>query len=368
MLGNADGPVPSPLVRVVLVAEDGVHALVILVLRLLGRNRRMILPFVAHGSPDHARVGARVVLGRPSASSSGPRSRWRILRSTLARFVTVELPRVPVTITTAGGPVTVLTDGEGYVDAAVDLPGLPPGRHEIALSLPGGDGTVVPAPLFVADPAATVGLVSDVDDTILQTGITRGWEFLRVTLLTDVADRTPLPGAAALYRALAPGRPVFYLSTSPWNLHEMLLRFLELRGFPLGPLLLTDWGPSPAGLFRIGAREHKTALVRRVLADHPEIALILVGDSGQLDPEIYAELVCAHPERFRAVYIRRTPGASARRRAELDALAASVAAVGVPMLAVDDSVEIAEHAATLGLLDAGEVAAVRAETGRAQIP
>ncbi|MGE3287282.1 MAG: App1 family protein [Pseudonocardia sp.] len=350
---------PPRLVRTVLAAEAGLHAAIIAVRRLFGRHRRMILPFVAYGTPTRARVGARVVLGRPAAAAEGPRSRWAVLRSTLARFFTLELPRVPVTIVAPGGGTTVATDREGYVDAVVELPGLPPGRHEIRLCLP-GDPAHVSAPLVVADPAATVGVVSDIDDTVVETGITRGLAFLRITLFTDVAERTPLPGAAALYRAL--DAPVFYVSTSPWNLHELLLRFLQLRGFPLGPLLLTDWGPSPAGLFRIGAAEHKTALVRRVLDDHPGLGLVLVGDSGQHDPEIYAALARAHGDRIRAVYIRRTPGADHRRRAALDALAAQVSAAGVPMVAVDDSVQIAVHAATLGLLDAAGVAAVRADT------
>jgi phosphatidate phosphatase APP1 len=69
-----------------------------------------------------------------------------------------------------------------------------------------------------------------------------------------------------------------------------------------------------------------------------------------------------HPGRIRAVYVRRTDARDTRRRAEVDALAAEVTAAGVPMLAVDDSVEIAEHAAALGLLDAAQVEEVRAET------
>jgi len=238
-----------------------------------------------------------------------------------------------------------------------------PGWHRFELRL--RDRAAVSAQVLVVDPAARVGLVSDVDDTILETGLTRGVEFVRATLLTSVRDRTPLPGAAALYRALVepsdgPARPVFYVSTSPWNLHEMLLEFVALRRFPLGPLLLTDWGPSRSGLFRIGAQEHKIGMVRRMLEEYPQLGLVLVGDSGQLDPEIYAALAGEHPDRIRAIYIRRTRHALPGRLAQVDALAASVTAGGVPMLAVDDSVQIAAHAAQLGLLDATALDDVRA--------
>lgn len=130
-----------------------------------------------------------------------------------------------------------------------------------------------------------------------------------------------------------------------------------------GPLLLTDWGPGRAGFFRIGAEAHKRTLIRQLLADHPGVGVVLVGDTGQLDPEIYAAVAAEAPDRVRAVYVRRTAGIGAARAAEVDALAADVTAAGVPMLAVDDSTRIAAHAASLGLLEPAAVAAVRAAMG-----
>ena len=361
----------GPLVRKVvvwaaMVAESAVQAAVLLVLRVRGRHLPMIVPFIGHGTTRRVRLGGRVVLGRPEAAAPAvgvpeappptPRSRRAVLRATIARFLTVEVPGAVVTVRGPGLVTEIRADRDGYLDAVLDVSEpLPPGWHRFELRL--RDGAAVTAQVQVVDPAARVGLVSDVDDTILETGLTRGIEFVRATLLTPVGDRAPLPGAAALYRALVepadgPPWPVFYVSTSPWNLHEMLLEFVVLRRFPLGPLLLTDWGPSRSGLFRIGAQEHKGGLVRRMLEEHPQLGLVLVGDSGQHDPEIYAELAREHPDRIRAVYIRRTRHALPGRIAEVDALAAAVTAGGVPMLAVDDSVQIAAHAAELGLLDA----------------
>jgi phosphatidate phosphatase APP1 len=356
------------LVRAAMVAEAGVQAAVLLILRVRGRHHPMVVPFVGHGSPQRVRIGARVVLGGaaaaapavgvPTAAAPTRRSRRAVLRASVARFLTVEVPGARVTVRAPGTTAEVRADRDGYVDAVLEVPGLAPGWHEFALALP--DGATATAQVLVVDPTARTGLVSDVDDTILETGLSRGLEFLRATLLTEVHERAPLPGAAALYRALlGPAGPVFYLSTSPWNLHEMLLEFIALRRFPLGPLLLTDWGPSRSGLFRIGAQEHKLGVVRRLLAEHPELGLVLVGDSGQADPEIYATLAREHPDRIVAVYIRRTAHAVPRRLAEVDALAADVTAGGVPMLAVDDSMQIATHAAALGLLDAAALAEIR---------
>ncbi len=155
---------------------------------------------------------------------------------------------------------------------------------------------------------------------------------------------------------------MFYVSTSPWNLHEMLMQFLRLRGFPIGPLFLTDWGPGRGRLLRVSSQEHKLTLIRGILQEHPALRLVLIGDSGQADPEIYAILAAELPERIAAVYIRRTPHARARGE-DVDVLAARVTSTGVPMIVVDDSVQIAVHAASLGLLDQAAVAGVRAETG-----
>ncbi|MCW0215048.1 MAG: DUF2183 domain-containing protein [Pseudonocardia sp.] len=369
----------SFLVRIAIVLEGVVDGFVTLVVLLRGRRRPLVLTFVGHGSPKRIRVGARVVLGRsdavpatldpaePARPAARRRSRRAVFLSSVSRFFTVPLPRTPVSLRTPGHDVDVRSDNDGYVDAVVDNPGLEPGWHDVELTLT--DGTSATAPVLVVDPQVDLALVSDVDDTILETGLTRGLAFLRATLLTETADRAPLPGAAALYRALVsrpegPDRPVFYVSTSPWNLHASLLEFIALRAFPLGPLLLTDWGPGHGSLFRIGAREHKTGLIQRILEEHPDTNLVLIGDTGQLDPEIYAAIAEAFPQRIRAVYVRRAASWDTRRDAEVAALAARVTALGVPMLAVDDSTEIAEHAASIGVLEGTEVEAVRAATGR----
>ncbi|HVH22777.1 MAG TPA: phosphatase domain-containing protein [Pseudonocardia sp.] len=374
------------LTAVALRLEDMVEALIAALARLRGRRHPVIIPFIGHGTPSRARIGARIVLGEEAAAPpaltpgalrsdeepsddapevpSSPRRRRAVLRASLARFLTVEVQRAPVTIQVPGGEVAVTTNRDGYVDHDVYLPEVTPGWLRVELA--GPDGSSAVARVLIVDPAADIGLVSDVDDTILDTGLTRGLEFLRATLLTDVHERTPLPGAAALYRAFVnsnpgPRRPVFYVSTSPWNLHEMLLQFVSMRGFPLGPLLLTDWGPSHAGLFRIGAQAHKVGLVRRLLAEHPKLKLVLIGDSGQEDPEIYATIARESPDRIAAIYIRHTTGVDLGRNAQVDRLAAEITAFGVPMLAADDSAQIAAHAAGLGLLDQAGVAAVRAE-------
>lgn len=398
--------------RLAVAAEDLLQRLLLAVLARVGRRQVSVLPYLGHGSPERVHIRGRVVLGRAAtletlptdpadtthvSGASGPqhvrsgaangaarsaagaerdrgaKARWRAWRTlgrSLARFLTVELPGAVVTVHVPAGPVEVRADRAGYVDAVVEAPGLAPGWQDVRLSArwQGRTGAAV-ARVLVVPREARLALVSDVDDTVVETGLTRGLAFLRLTLLTEVADREPLPGAAALYRALierpgAPTAPVLYLSTSPWNLHDLLLEFVALRGFPAGPFLLTDWGPGRGALFRVTAEEHKLTLIRQVLDDHPGIRLLLVGDTGQIDPDIYATVAAEAPDRVVAIYVRRTAGIAPERAAEVERIAADVSASGVPMLVVEDSVRIAEHAHRIGLLDRVDVDAVRAASGR----
>jgi phosphatidate phosphatase APP1 len=416
------------LLRVVLAVEDALQALLLLGLSVLGRRRVAVLPFVGHGTPERVHVRARVVLGgratrevavapavagRGAAaaarevavsrevapvtrevagapagrSSAGPetdagrqagsvgvgrrwvvvgRERWAIFREAVAPFLTVEVPRARVVVRGPAGETVARCDRQGYLDVEVPGGGLTPGWHELAVTARWRGAVVtVPARVLVVGPGSPVAVVSDLDDTVIETGITRGLEFLRLTLLTRVTDRTPLPGAAELYRALAaarggsPALPVFYVSTSPWNLYGLLSRFIALRGFPAGPLLLTDWGPSRTNLFRIGAQEHKLGLIRTILDEHPGLGVVLVGDTGQLDPEIYVAAAVEAPDRVRAIYVRRTSDITAARAVEVGGLVRRAAAVGVPMVMVEDSVQIARHAAGLGLVTDADVTAVQ---------
>jgi phosphatidate phosphatase APP1 len=111
---------------------------------------------------------------------------------------------------------------------------------------------------------------------------------------------------ATLYREIEaqhPDAPYVYLSTGAWNVAPVLDQFLHRHAYPPGPLLMTDWGPTPDAWFRSG-REHKRREIARLLDDFPGIRWLLIGDDGQHDPEIYAEAAERSPERVRAVVIR----------------------------------------------------------------
>ena len=111
---------------------------------------------------------------------------------------------------------------------------------------------------------------------------------------------------APMYRRILsahPGAPIVYVSTGAWNAAATLNRFLVENGFPLGPLMLTDWGPTNTGWFRSG-QAHKRTCLDRLARDFPDITWLLIGDDGQHDPQIYADFAEARPDRVDAICIR----------------------------------------------------------------
>jgi phosphatidate phosphatase APP1 len=165
---------------------------------------------------------------------------------------------------------------------------------------------------------------------------------IRRTFTGSALTRTPFVGAAELYRDLAAGgNPVFYVSSSPWNLHAFLLAFLRHHGFPRGPVLLRDLLGSRTG------REEKGGRIDEILALHPDLPFVLIGDSGERDPQVYAQVVRDHPGRILAVYIREV---------RLDPGDGRVEAVSdhwdhdVPFVLAADSDAVRRHAVDLGLL------------------
>jgi phosphatidate phosphatase APP1 len=268
--------------------------------RLVARGwRPRVVPFTGYGAAGWVRVMARVLLAppgtprRPAGDSRG----WR-------RFVPLTAGGIPVTVTVGETEHAVQSGTDGYLDVRLEAP-VSPGWMEVQLTV--GDAAPVSAPIRVVGPATTVGLVSDIDDTVIVTMLPRPLLAFRNAFLLRESDRQPVPGMAGLYADLATAHPdlfVVYLSTGAWNTAVALRGFLARHGYPAGPMLLTDWGPTPDGWFRSG-NAHKQAQLRRLFDELPHVRWLLVGDDGQHDPQLYAETVSAFPDKVLAVAIRR---------------------------------------------------------------
>lgn len=302
--------------------------------------------YLGHGGPAGVVVRGRVLDNPVATEAVEDEGVGAAVRRTFTHFLTNELPGVPLRVTVGGSSVDTVTDSEGYFLVRLPASGLTsPWTHgtvSLAGEYRGVRSGAAGVEVRVPDPAARFGVVSDVDDTILETGVQRALRMVVQTFAGSSLTRTPFPGAVDLYRDLAAGvNPVFYVSSSPWNLHAFLLAFLRHRGFPLGPVLLRDLLGTSAG------REQKHDRIREVLDLHPDLRFVLIGDSGERDPQIYADIVREHPDRVLAVYIREVrldPGDGRVERVS-DAWESDV-----PFVLAADSDAVRRHAAGLGLL------------------
>lgn len=267
-----------------------------------GRKRGLtttIIPYSSYGSTDWARVLCRVVLTRGTEASKKRAEKVRGWRS----FFSIPVNSEVVTVTLGGKSIKLTPGRGGVIDEDVKV-SLTPGWQTATLDSTGSDATV--ANIFVVDPSARFGIISDVDDTVMVTALPRPLLAAWNTFVLDEHARRPVAGMAVLYDRLAranPLAPVIYLSTGAWNVAPTLTRFLKRNLYPRGAMLLTDWGPTHDRWFRSGA-EHKRDSLRRLASEFPEIKWLLVGDDGQHDEEIYGEFTASHPDNVAAVAIR----------------------------------------------------------------
>lgn len=305
----------------------------------------IVIPYPGYGSTSWIRILSRVLLARPSAVDEFRYKKIRGWRS----FTSVPVADASVVVTVGDVDYTIAADRGGVIDDVIAV-SLSPGWHTITMRAE--DSDPVDVPIFIVDPHVSVGLVSDVDDTVMVTALPRPLLAAWNTFVLDEHARTPVAGMAVLYEKLVqdhPGAPVIYLSTGAWNVAPTLTRFLSRHLYPRGPLLLTDWGPTHDRWFRSG-REHKEQSLQRLADEFPNVKWILVGDDGQHDEEIYGDFATANPGRVAAVAIRQLSGGEAvlaGGRSRLDPLDVTA---DVPWVHAPDGAGLADELAKLGLL------------------
>lgn len=324
-------------------------------------------------SDDVAKVRVRV-LEAPELPGDSRIPYWDVAQANLHRHAALRIVGAEVELRIGDHTATEVTDNHGFANFSLPVPGLGTGWHDArAAVIPIEDGDTASAGGRVVKPSpkAPFLVISDIDDTILLTGLTEGVAMLARTVLREASQRAAIPGMASLYRGLArgftthagkrtPEAPFFYVSTGSWSFYPMLQEFMRLRGFPQGPMFLTDWGPTERYLRRSGA-EHKRTAIRRLISAYPGKDFVLVGDSGQRDPVTYAEMAREFPGRIRLIIIRQVGDDDDDRNIAVRSRAATLRADGIPLHLVAGAAEAAELAHQMSLCDDTTVAEVQTE-------
>ena len=337
--------------------------------RTQGEGDVVFEPYRGYGTRSEVFLIGRVFRqSRPDPAAEGTlRSELRDIGRRLSRR---SLAGVTVTAHFCGTTEEVVTDADGYFRVHLRPAAAPASDltwHSMDLHLQDPTPVEAQGQIFIPPPAARFVVISDIDDTVMHTGVGNKIGMLWRLFVADAKSRLAFPGVAALYRALHEGKsghdanPMLYVSRAPWGIYDVLEEFFRLHHIPAGPVLfLREWGISWKSPLPRKAVDHKQDLIRNMLELYSDLPFVLIGDSGQHDPEIYRQVVEDHPGRVLAVYIRNV-SRDPRRISQIEELAAAVARAGSSLVLAADSVAIAEHASGLGLVVQDTVAAVTGE-------
>ena len=155
---------------------------------------------------------------------------------------------------------------------------------------------------------------------------------------------------------------MLYVSRAPWGIYDILEAFFRRHEIPVGPILfLREWGISWRTRCRGGRSTTSGVLIEAMMALYADMPFVLIGDSGQHDPEVYRRIVERFGDRVLAVYIRDVAARGPERAAEVAAMAAALRrGRRRTWCSPRDSLAIAEDAARLGLITPEAVEDVRA--------
>jgi phosphatidate phosphatase APP1 len=333
-----------------------------------------IIPYRGYGTASRVLVHGRVIESRKIGAATASDSLWRNLVNTYKRMDSDPLPRARVQVKVGRQERELVADEEGFFREWIDLASqLDLGDHwhpaELELRTPNRAGekpAKANAPIRVPAGTETFGVISDLDDTVIQSRITSFLQAVRTVMLGNARTRLPFPGVAAFYRALERGgdgvrkNPIFYVSSSPWNIHDVIADFMDIQRIPAGPIQLRDWDVGLDALTSRRLKRHKEPIIREILELYPALPFILIGDDSQKDPEIYRAIIDQFPGRILAIYIRNVRAAP-ERSASVQALAREVIASGSTLILADDTFAAASHAAEQGWIQKEALESVHEE-------
>ncbi len=267
------------------------------------------------GTPDRVSLKGRAL---EKKSTDQPLeiadSWWMNIRRTWNAIESDEIPDLELRLTFQNHHYAVTTDDEGLFDVPLDLETpLKPGVYEVRVELVRQGlffGEAGVGKVFIY-PTQTVscGVISDIDDTILETDVTRKRTMLKKLAFGNALTATDVPGMANVYAKLSElGYGFHYLSGSPINLHQRLRAFLKHRGFPEGSMDLRHWGIGPGTDAIFSSTTYKLQRLQTLFQRYPERQFILIGDSGEKDPEIYSTIYKTFSHQIRLMAIHNVTG------------------------------------------------------------
>ncbi len=282
-----------------------------------------ILAYRGLGNDQHVYIKGMVIEDKGLEKPVDKQHVWKNILATIKRFSSDQIPGVKVKAKFLSMTAVAETDELGFFSFYFNVKDisstiLKRDWHTVEFVLL--DEIVENQPLVTAVGEVRIVLpnekrviVSDIDDTVLVSHSNTTFQKLRLMLFKNAIMRAPFKGVASFYCALEKGAekdafyPFFYVSSSEWNLYDLLETFFEHNQIPKGVFMLRKLENS---IFKFwasgqGSHEHKYDKIKFLLQFLEKQSFILVGDSGQKDPAIYIRLAHEFPGRIESIYIRK---------------------------------------------------------------
>ncbi|AQS95026.1 hypothetical protein BXQ17_13475 [Polaribacter sp. BM10] len=289
---------------------------------LFSKDPLQIIVFNSYGSDTHFYVRGRAL--QDENINLEKNNIFSLFVNTWKRFESDEVRNTALTILLPNNhKIETKTDNKGYFEVSETLNNLTSLtdtegwlNFKISFTNTNINRKITKNNIFLGKmliPKLTVdyGIISDIDDTILHTGVVSRmkWRVLINTFFVSPLKRKALVGAAEFYNLLHLGKsgknanPLFYVSHSPWNLYRYLDFFLEKNNFTEGAVLLRTAG----SIFKkktIEEKPQKQNEIRNILNTYNDLKFILIGDAGEHDADIYMEITKNYPNKIKAIYLR----------------------------------------------------------------
>ncbi len=339
-----------------------------------------IVPYIGFGNKEEIFITGTVVEDKGLSKPVKGQGFLKNMLAMIKRYVSDEITGVRVKVRFLEQEKIAETNELGLFHCVFKINGeIPAGNWQEAHyelmeeTDPVSDRITARGLVMVLQKTPDFGIISDIDDTFLVSHSTNTMKKLRLMLFKNAHTRIPFEGVAAFYKALQNKEknneeeadtllnPIFYVSSSEWNLYDLLIDFCEYHGIPRGPFLLREMETSIFKFWKSGggSHDHKFEKIRFIMSVYPDTGFVLIGDSGQHDPEIYTQIVKEHPGRIRSIYIRNI--SSAKREKEITELVEEVKKHNTEMILVKDTEEAARHAIMKGFIDTAMVPSIHIE-------
>lgn len=290
-------------------------------------DRVRIEPLYAFGNEETVFVKGRVIEAYRQSKPSPRKNALSNVLATIRRYAGSSVEGAEVEVCYQDFRVTATSDAEGVFEVTFQGISAQISDHEyVTLKLQPEQGLVpekeskkVGVMRYASD--YPLGIISDIDDTILISHATQIGKKFWLSISKNAYTRRPFPGVSELYDILSNSgtNPVFYVSSSDWSLADLIKDFLKFRKLPQGPLLLKDLHINLRNVWKSGGGSHlhKEDKITLLMQLYPGMKFVLIGDSGQHDPEIYASIMKRNPGRVLLVYIRQIKDKDPDRKAKM---------------------------------------------------